>query len=332
MDAGHYCDELEAGTSLNPESCISGSFAETLSRSGLRLTRDKTTTLQVNIGLTCNLSCLHCHLHAGPHRKEMMKPETFEHVMAYAACHSFETIDITGGAPELNPHIEHFVLKLAPLTPRLLIRTNLTALDGEKWVSFINLCRTQGVTIIASFPSINEDQTDSQRGKGNFNKMINSLKKLNASGYGLLGSGLELNLVSNPPGAFLPGAQVQAEKRFRDILLKKWGICFNHLYQFANVPLGRFYDWLVKTENLHTYKKKLMEQFSAEAVSFLMCRQLISVDWQGYLHDCDFNLAKGLGMGGHGLHITDMKGLPQAGSPIAISDICYTCTAGTGFT
>ncbi len=188
------------------------------------------------------------------------------------------------------------------------------------------------MVIVASFPSLNELQTDSQRGDGMFKVCINALKKLNVLGYGREGSGLELNLVSNPTGAFLPPSQSETEKRFRQVLDNIWGVVFNNLFNFANVPLGRFRQWLIKSGNFDKYIQKLFSSFNPCAVDNVMCRTLVSVSWDGYLYDCDFNLAKGLFMGGLKLHVSEMAGPPEKDSHIATADHCYTCTAGAGFT
>jgi radical SAM/Cys-rich protein len=185
---------------------------------------------------------------------------------------------------------------------------------------------------VASFPSLNEAQTNSQRGDCIFQITIDALKKLNAMGYGHEGSGLELNLVSNPTGAFLPPNQAQTEKRFRQVLRKKWGIVFNNLFNFANVPLGRFRQWLAETNNLDKYMEKLYSSFNPCSVDGLMCRSLVSVSWDGYLYDCDFNLSRKLFMGGHKIHVSEMSGPPPLHSHIVTADHCYTCTAGSGFT
>jgi radical SAM/Cys-rich protein len=188
------------------------------------------------------------------------------------------------------------------------------------------------VVIVASLPSTNEAQADSQRGRGIFQTSLDTLRKLNAMGYGQDGTGLELDLVSNPTGAFLPTPQGQTEQRFREILTKKWGIVFNHLYSFANAPLGRFRQWLLQSENLESYLQRLASSFNPCAVEGLMCRTLVSVSWDGILYDCDFNLARDLPMGGRRTHVSHMEGPPEPGSPIAVGDHCYTCTAGAGFT
>jgi radical SAM/Cys-rich protein len=255
-----------------------------------------------------------------------------EEVIAYAERCPFELIDITGGAPELNPSIELLIRRLSGLTPRLMIRSNLSALEEQDRGEFLRLLKDHRVVIVASFPSTNEAQADSQRGEGIFSTSIRTLLKLNAMGYGQEGTELELNLVSNPTGAFLPPSQGQMEQRFRDVLKKKWGISFNHLYTFANVPLGRFRQWLLRSGNLENYLQRLASGFNPCAVGRLMCRTLVSVSWDGFLYDCDFNIARDLPMGGKRTHVSSMEGPPEAGSPVAVGDHCYTCTAGAGFT
>ena len=307
-------------------------FRQTLATHGLKLERDQTTTLQINMGLLCNQTCRHCHLGAGPSRKENMNSETAAQIADYAEKCSFEAIDITGGAPELNHNLSGLIERLSSLAPRIMIRSNLSALNDGRRDHLFELFKEYGVVIVASFPSLNQTQTESQRGTGVFSMSIAALEKLNALGYGADGSGLELNLVSNPTGAFLPSSQSEAEKRFRQILSKKWGIVFNNLFTFANVPLGRFRDWLLKSGNLERYIEKLSSGFNPCAVEGVMCRTMVSVSWDGYLYDCDFNLAGSLYMGGRKIHITEMAGPPESGGPVAVADHCYTCTAGTGFT
>jgi radical SAM/Cys-rich protein len=306
-------------------------FRQILSKQGLKLERRETTILQINVGLLCNQICLHCHLAAGPSRKENMSTETAHQVIAYAERGRFETIDITGGAPELNPNISILIDELSRLSPRLMFRSNLSALNDGKRDDLMALLKDRKVVIVASFPSLNEAQADSQRGEGVFRTSIKALRKLNAMGYGRDGTGLELDLVSNPTGAFLPARQGQLEKRFREMLNKKWGIAFNNLFAFANVPLGRFRQWLLQSGNLDGYLQRLASSFNSCAVEGLMCRSLVSVSWEGYLFDCDFNLGRGLHMGGMKIHVSEMPGRPPSGSAIAVADHCYTCTAGAGF-
>jgi radical SAM/Cys-rich protein len=305
-------------------------FKADLDQHHLKLTRNITHTLQVNLGFVCNQACRHCHLDAGPGRKENMTAETVGAVVAYAARSNFETIDITGGAPELNSHLPRLIEEISPHAARLMLRSNLSALK-DKLPDLVDLLLRHRVAIVASFPSVNMTQSDSQRGQGIFQEGIAVLKQLNKIGYGLSKSDLVLDLVSNPAGAYLPPAQEQAQMRFHKVLESKWGIVFNNLYNFANVPLGRFRDWLIKSNNFESYLSKLSTSFNSCAVEGLMCRSLVSVGWDGHLYDCDFNLARGLPMGGRKIHISEMAAPPDPGSPIATADHCYTCTAGSGF-
>jgi radical SAM/Cys-rich protein len=307
-------------------------FEDTLLQHGLKLTRGETTTLQVNVGLACDLTCRHCHLEAGPTRTELMGGETVEAVIACAERIHFATIDITGGAPELLPQLPYLIEMLAPLTSRLIVRTNLTALARPESVALLDLYREQRVVIVASLPAVNASQTEAQRGSGSWETSIAVLRQLNGIGYGVTGSGLELDLVANPAGAFLPAGQAQTERRFRQDLLRRYGIEFSNLYTFANVPLGRFRSWLELSGNMDGYLNKLAGSFNPCTLPGLMCRSLISVDWEGFLYDCDFNLALGLHHGGHKRHISDLITLPLSGTAIPVGDHCYSCTAGSGFT
>lgn len=308
------------------------SFENTLDKHGLTLKRSETTILQVNVGLLCNQVCRHCHLEAGPSRSENMSFDDAEQVVEYARRNRFETIDLTGGAPELNPNLPYLISELSHLTPRILIRSNLSVLNREPAGRLLKLFKEARVVIVASFPSLNHRQTESQRGQGMFEVSVTVLKKLNEMGYGHEGSGLELNLVSNPTGAFLPTSQKQAEERFKRVLAKKWDIYFNNLFTFGNMPLGRFHQWLITSDNYLSYMMKLVSGFNPKAVEGLMCRSLVSVSWDGYLFDCDFNQSADLYMGGKKVHISDADGKPVSGDPIAVADHCYTCTAGAGFT
>jgi radical SAM/Cys-rich protein len=307
-------------------------FSSVLERHGLVLCRDRLETLQVNVGFRCNQACRHCHLDAGPGRKEeMMSPGTMDEVIAYAARGRFPAIDVTGGATELLPGLDTFIERLAPLTSRLMLRSNLTAVPKEGQAALRELCRRLGVVIIASFPSTSETQTDSQRGRGTWSKSLAALKELNRIGYGIPGSGLELNLVANPAGAFLPADQCRLESKTRGDLERRWGISFNSLFTFANVPLGRYREWLVHSGNYDMYLRKLADSFNPSTIAGLMCRSLISISWDGYLHGCDFNLAAGLPLSQGRTHVSAAEE-PPAGSPIAVGDHCYACTAGAGFT
>lgn len=307
-------------------------FADTLVRHGLSLLRERVQTLQVNTGYLCNLRCRHCHLEAGPGRGECMTRETMEAVVSFARRFPFPAVDITGGAPEMVPELPFLIEGLAALTPRLMLRTNLAALDAPGRSAILDLCVAKRVVLVASFPSTNPSRMDSQRGAGVAEAGIAMLRKLNAAGYGMEGSGLELDLVSSPVGAFLPASQAQAEKKFRLDLARKWGVTFNRLYSFANVPLGRFRKWLEDSGNYDRYLSILAKGFNPCTVAGLMCRTLLSVSWDGYLYDCDFNLAAGRCVAGRKTHVSEVREIPPPGTPIAVGDYCYACTAGSGFT
>lgn len=298
----------------------------------LQLERDSTHTLQVNTGLLCDLQCRHCHLAAGPGRKEVMSRQTMDQVITYARRNPFETIDITGGAPELVPDIDYLLRALAPLTKRLMMRTNLTALAAADKEPLLDLLRELRVVLIASFPSTNTGQLEAQRGAGVMDPSLKMLKRLNEMGYGIAGSGLELDLVANPSGAFMPTGQAAAEQKFKRDLARKWGLHFNNLYIFANMPLGRFADWLKQTDNFDAYMEKLQSGFNACTLEGLMCRSLVSVAWDGSLYDCDFNQAARIPLGGKASHISELEGLPERGTAVAVGEHCFACTAGSGFT
>ena len=319
------------GFFAGPELGWSKPFRTTLTEKGLSLVRDQTTTLQINVGLLCNQTCRHCHLDAGPHRREVMTAETVDQVIAYAGRSGFAVADITGGAPELNPNLDRLIAGLSRQVPRIMLRSNLTALGDDSQSSLVEFLKAHGVVVVASFPALQPGQTDAQRGHGVFQQSLGALKRLNAVGYGREGSGLELNLVSNPSGAFLPPSQTETEKRFRKDLENRWGLFFNHLYVFANVPLGRFRDWLDRSGNLQRYQEKLASGFNPAALAGVMCRSLVSISWEGVLYDCDFNLAVDLPYEGRKVHVSEMNGPPPAGTPIRVGDHCYACTAGSGF-
>lgn len=306
-------------------------FSITLERHGLQLRRATTRILQVNVGRLCDLACRHCHLEAGPLRTEIMTLETMDAVIDYAARVGFRTIDVTGGAPELVPHFEYFLRRLSRHTGNLIVRTNLVALLREDNIGLMHLYRDLRVIVAASLPSTNASQADSQRGAGVWGKSIEALKKLNELGYGVPGSGLELDLVANPAGAFLPADQAQAENKYRRDLQKS-GIVFTSLFLFANVPLGRFRVWLEQSGNLEEYLRTLAGRFNPAVIGGLMCRSMLSVSWDGYLYDCDFHLAAGLNHGGEKLHVSQVSELPEEGTPIPTGQHCYACTAGSGFT
>ena len=306
-------------------------FQQTLAAHALHLTRAQVTTLQINVGRRCNLACRHCHIEAGPGRSEVMSPATMDEVVDLARRFSFSVIDITGGAPELVPGIGAFVARLAPLAPRIMLRTNLLLLLAPEHRELLSVCREHRIVLVASFPATNKEQTEAQRGPGVWEQSIQALRELNGLGYGRPGTGLELYLVSNPAGAFLPVEQCAAERRFKAELARKWGIEFSGLFTFANVPLGRFKCWLQDSSNYDAYLARLMDSFNPGTVNSLMCRTQVSVSWDGYLFDCDFNLAAGLPYSGAPVHVSTVRELP-AGVAVMTDDYCFACTAGSGFT
>lgn len=307
------------------------SFQKALADNQLQLTRGQTTTLQVNVGHLCNLACKHCHMDAGPGRREVMNKKTMNAVIRFAELHDFSVIDITGGAPEMVPHIDYLLEQLAPLAQTIMMRTNLVALFENDSRLLLELCCRLKVTLVASFPSVNQDQADSQRGTGVWEQSIAMMKQLNTLGYGKSGTGLEFYLVSNPAGAFMPVSQCSAEKKFKADLAKKWGIEFTGLFTFANVPLGRFKTWLENSGNFEGYMEKLAASFNPNTIEGLMCRSMINISWDGYLYDCDFNMAAGLPYSEKPLHISRAES-PQEGDPIMTDNYCFACTAGAGFT
>lgn len=323
-------------TEFEPNSLPGGSgaepFAQFLGSRGLSLCRREALVLQVNVGLLCNQLCRHCHLEAGPSRSEVMDLDTAQQVIEFANRGAFKVIDITGGAPEMNPHLCRLISGLAPLAPELILRSNLTLIGSGELDYLVELCREHRVSIVGSFPSLNKAQSESQRGKDVFDKMIAALRLLNSRGYGMSGSGLKLDLVANPAGAFLPASQEQLERKYRQDLEKNWGIVFSSLYTFGNVPLGRFRRWLMQTSNYESYMAKLIAGFNPCTLDGLMCRSLLSVSWDGYLYDCDFNQAAGIPLGGEKTHVSRLTSPPGEGSRIAVGEHCFACTSGSGFT
>jgi radical SAM/Cys-rich protein len=307
-------------------------FSSALKRHGLKLDRTRCRILQVNVGLICDLCCRHCHLMAGPHRREIMSPETMKEVVDFARRGDFEMVDITGGAPELVPGIEGFIADLADVVPHLVLRSNLTALGSQERKNLLSTCVKHRVALVVSFPALREAQVEAQRGSGVWEKSLAMLHWLNELGYGHEGSGLDLHLAVNPGGAFLPADQAAVEKRFRRELQRRWGIVFNRLFTLTNTPLGRFRRWLENSENYDAYMGKIAAAFNPTVVPGLMCREQLSVSWDGYVFDCDFHLAAGICQSEKRTHVRDLPGPPAEGTLIATADHCYACTAGAGFT
>jgi radical SAM/Cys-rich protein len=294
------------------------------------LRRARLETLQVNLGYKCNQSCVHCHVNAGPTRTEMMSRDTIEEVIAFAGVSSVGNLDITGGAPELHPHFRSLVLRARELGLHVIDRCNLTILEEPGQEDLADFLASNEVEITASLPCYTPELVDRQRGKGVYDKSIRALKRLNALGYG---SSLALNLVYNPQGPSLPPAQEKLEADYKRILAETHGIVFNRLYTLANMPIQRFGSMLVSKGQFEDYMALLYRSHRAENLETVMCRTLLSVDWQGYVYDCDFNQMLGLPLkiqGEKRPRLAELIGRDLAGNPIAVRDHCYGCTAGQG--
>jgi radical SAM/Cys-rich protein len=297
------------------------------------ITRGRLETLQVNLGYVCNQSCLHCHVNAGPTRTESMSIDTVELVVRYLEASSATTVDLTGGAPELNPHFRHLVRTARRLGARVIDRCNLTILREPGQEDLAEFLAAERVDIVASLPCYTEELVDRQRGKGVYEGSIAGIRRLNALGYGIEGTGLTLDLVYNPQGPSLPPPQAKLEADYKRVLGEQFGIAFNRLYTLANMPIQRFGSMLVTKGQFNAYMQLLRSSHRDENVPGVMCRSLVSIDWRGYLHDCDFNQMLGLPLvvAGRGrTHLKDVIGRDLAGNSIVVGDHCYGCTAGQG--
>lgn len=292
------------------------------------LTSGPINTLQVNVGKVCNLSCRHCHVEAGPHRTESMSRETLCHCLRVLAETSIPTLDVTGGAPELNPHLTWFIHEAAKLVKQVMVRTNLTVLGMEECAPLVDFYARHNVEIVSSLPYYREKDVDRQRGAGVFHSSFEVLQRLNLAGYGQEGSPLQLNLVYNPGGAFLPPNQHDIEADFKRELFNRYGIQFNHLYTITNVPVGRFLKFLQESGNLERYMTRLVSTFNPSAAGRVMCREMISVGWDGRLYDCDFNQMLGLTCQPDNIREFDLSKLQER--KILLHNHCYACTAGAG--
>ncbi|MDQ3806301.1 MAG: arsenosugar biosynthesis radical SAM protein ArsS [Acidobacteriota bacterium] len=307
-------------------------FEENLAAHGTGLRRAGTVeTLQVNVGKLCNQACKHCHVDASPRRTEVMTRETAERVIAALRRWRIPVLDITGGAPELNPSFRHLVAEARALGAHVIVRHNLTVTFEPGQTDLPEFFRGHAVEVVSSLPYFLEQQTDAQRGAGVFRKSVEALGRLNAVGYGRQGSGLTLHLVYNPVGAFLPPAQEAIEKDFRRELAARHGVEFNRLYTITNMPIRRFLDYLRRSGNEERYMRKLVEAFNPSTVEGLMCRRLVSVDWTGRLYDCDFNQMLELGVPpGLPQTVADFDPARFAGRRVSTGAHCFGCTAGAG--
>jgi len=294
------------------------------------LRRGPLTTLQVNLGYRCNQACSHCHVNAGPTRTEMMDGATVALIPEVLAARQIGSLDLTGGAPELHPQFRELVRQGRSLGVAVIDRCNLTILQEPGQEDLAAFLAEQGVTVVASLPCYSPTAVDRQRGAGVFERSIAGLQQLNQLGYGHPGSGLELHLVFNPQGPTLPPPQQPLEADYRRVLAANFGVVFNQLYALANMPIQRFAAVLQAQGELEAYQALLRAQHQPANLEAVMCRQLISVDWQGQLFDCDFNQQLGLPAASRPTHLRDLLTLDPAGEAIAVAEHCYGCTAGSG--
>lgn len=297
------------------------------------LRRKPIDTLQVNLGYRCNQTCVHCHVNAGPHRTEAMDEPTTRLVLQVLEARRLGTLDLTGGAPELNRHFRDLVRGARALGVRVIDRCNLTILSEPGQEDLAAILAGQEVEVTASLPCYSAANVDRQRGDGVFERSIAGLQALNALGYGQPGSGLVLNLVYNPQGPVLPPPQGPLEADYKRELFEHFGIRFNRLFALTNMPVQRFGSTLLSKGSFETYMQLLKSSYRAENLDTVMCRNLVSVDWQGYLHDCDFNQMLGLPASLAGKarpHLRDLLETDGDGAPIRVADHCYGCTAGQG--
>ncbi len=292
--------------------------------------REKTRTLQVNLGYLCNQTCVHCHVNAGPNRTEMMSDELIDLIPEVLAKRNIDTLDLTGGAPEMHWRFRDLVHQARQLGVKIIDRCNLTILSEANQADLAQFLADHQVEVVASLPCYSVDNVDKQRGKGVFDRSIDGLQKLNVLGYGQPDSGLQLNLVYNPQGPSLPPPEQALEADYKRELQAHFGIVFNQLFTITNMPIKRFGSMLISKGQFQPYMQLLKDNFSEHNLQNLMCRSTISVDWQGYLYDCDFNQQLELHVPGQKRHLQDLLQTDLNGNPIAIADHCYGCTAGQG--
>jgi radical SAM/Cys-rich protein len=307
-------------------------FSDKIKRSGIDdIQADAIQILQVNFGKMCNQTCKHCHVDAGPDRKEIMSRETLEACLKVLRDSNIQTVDLTGGAPEMNPHFRWFVEEVAALNKHIIVRCNLTIiLANKKYYDLPEFFKKHRVEVVSSLPHFTAFRTDRQRGEGVFAKSIAALKLLNEVGYGKEGSGLVLNLVYNPTGAILPSDQKGLEAEFKHKLKSAFDIDFSALFSITNMPISRYLEYLIQSGNLEGYMHKLVEAFNPAAVQNVMCRTTISVGWDGSLYECDFNQMLNLSVQSSSKNIKDFEASLLENRKVCVNDHCYGCTAGAG--
>ncbi|MEJ6545210.1 MAG: arsenosugar biosynthesis radical SAM protein ArsS [Flavobacteriaceae bacterium] len=308
-------------------------FKDKIAQSGqFPLKAKKLEILQINLGYMCNQVCAHCHVDAGPDRKEIMTRETMQQCLDVIGQTGAHTLDLTGGAPEMNPDFRWFVAAASAAGIKdFIVRSNLTIIRAnKKYHDLPEFFAKYGIHVVSSMPHYTQGKTDKQRGDGVFNASIEALKMLNKTGYGMPGNALKLDLVYNPSGAYLPGDQAALEKDFKKALDTDFGIQFNALFAITNLPISRFLDYLVASGNYEDYMYALVDAYNPAAVAGVMCTNTLSVSWDGYLYDCDFNQMLGLKVASKARHIKDYDTSLLEGREVVISQHCYGCTAGAG--
>ena len=308
-------------------------FAKKIEETGqFPLRPKKLEILQINLGYMCNQVCEHCHVDAGPDRKEIMTKETMLQCLEVIKNTNATTLDLTGGAPEMNPNFRWFVNEASKAGIKdFIVRSNLTIIRAnKKYYDLPEFFKKYNIHVVSSMPHWTRGKTDKQRGSGVFDKSIKALQDLNAQGYGLPNSKLKLDLVYNPSGAFLPGDQVSMERDFKNALLEDFGIQFHNLFTITNLPVSRFLDYLIASDNYEDYMYSLVDAYNPSAVENVMCTNTISVSWDGYLYDCDFNQMLKLKVASSVKHISEYNEEVLNNRTIIISQHCYGCTAGAG--
>ncbi len=315
-------------------------FSSTLAAQGQDLLRTELNTLQINLGKLCNLACHHCHVEAGPKRLEIMDREVMDRILQWIDTYREDlvqnfTVDLTGGAPEMNPHFRYFVQELRSRDLRVLDRSNLSILLEPGYEDMVDFLAAQQVEIVASLPCYLQENVDKQRGLGTYNASIEAIRRLNAVGYGREGSSLKLDLVYNPVGSSFPPPQAALEADYKRELKARFKIVFNVLWTITNMPIKRFHDYLVRNGQLAAYKQKLQEAHNPNTVDAVMCRSLLSVDWEGIVFDCDFNQMLELPLGAYVSgtetpHLWDLEPRLLLSQDIATASHCFGCTAGAG--
>ena len=327
----HVLSESERQLELIDRSGLTR-FSDNLDQIGLYpLTTVELDTFQVNMGKMCNQVCNHCHVDAGPDRKEIMTRDTMKLCLDAIEKSNCKTVDLTGGAPEMNPDFEWFVEQLSLLGKKVIVRWNLTIIvANKKYNSLPEFYKKHNIEVISSLPCYTLENTDSQRGNGVFNQSIKALQMLNEVGYGMPGSGLVLNLVFNPSGPNLPGDQTALEVDYKRELKEQFNIEFNNLFTITNLPISRYLQYLVASDNYHAYMEKLVNAFNPSAAENVMCRNTISIGWDGFIYDCDFNQMLELKVAAKGKHLSEFNIDELNDRNIIVNQHCYGCTAGAG--